>query len=74
MISRAVVRECMLGLASFSNWRAQNQPCFSDSSRAFSTMPVPFSAAGVSTTLAPRKRISLRRSTEKLSAMVMTSG
>ena len=31
-------------------------------------------AAGVSTTLAPRKRISLRRSTLKLSAMVTTSG
>ena len=32
-------------------------------------MPLPFSAAGVSTTLAPRKRISRRRSTLKFSAM-----
>ena len=35
------------------------------SSIAFCTMPVPRSAAGVSTTFAPRKRISLRRSTLK---------
>ena len=64
----------MSALASFSNWRHQNQPCASASSRALATMPVPFSAAGVSTTRAPRKRISLRRSTLKLSAMTMTSG
>jgi hypothetical protein len=32
-------------------------------------MPVPFSAAGVSTTLAPRNRSNLRRSTLKLSAI-----
>ena len=37
-------------------------------------MPKPFWARGVSTTLAPSMRISLRRSTEKLSAMVTTSG
>ena len=36
--------------------------------------PLPFSEAGVSTTLAPRKRMSLRRSMLKLSAMVTTSG
>ncbi len=35
---------------------------------------VPFNAAGVSTTIAPRKRMSLRRSTEKLSAMVTIRG
>ena len=34
----------------------------------------PSSAAGVSTTFAPRKRISLRRSTLKFSAIVTTSG
>ena len=62
-ISRAVVRECMSALASFSNWRVRNQPCVSASSTAFLTMPMPRSAAGVRTTLAPRKRISLRRST-----------
>ena len=32
-ISRAVVRAWMSALASFSNWRARNQPCFSASSR-----------------------------------------
>src|SRR5687767_12892253 len=37
-------------------------------------MPMARSDAGVITTLAPRKRISLRRSTLKLSAMVTTSG
>ena len=64
MISRAVVRECMSGLASFSNWRVRNQPFFLRELDAPSlTMPMPRSAAGVSTTLAPRKRISLRRST-----------
>ena len=41
---------------------------------ALLTMPMPRSAAGVSTTLAPRKRISLRRSTLKVSAIVTTSG
>ena len=35
---------------------------------------VPFSAAGVSTTRAPMKRSSLRRSTLKLSAITTTSG
>ena len=35
---------------------------------------MPFSEAGVSTTLAPRNRISRRRSTEKFSAIVTTSG
>ena len=27
-----MVRECMSALASFSNWRVRNQPCFSASS------------------------------------------
>ena len=44
------------------------------SSTAFWYMPKPFCARGVSTTLAPSMRISLRRSIEKLSAMVTTSG
>ena len=74
MISRAVVRECMSALASFSNWRVRNQPCALASSIALLTMPMPRSAAGVSTTLAPRKRISLRRSTLNGSAMVTTRG
>ena len=69
-----MVRLWTSAFASFSNWRVQNQPCVAASSRAFSTMPVPFSEAGVSTTRAPRNRISRRRSTEKLSAMTMTSG
>jgi hypothetical protein len=64
----------MSGLASFSNCRHRNQPWVFASSTAFASMPVPFSDAGVSTTLAPRKRMSLRRSTLKLSAMVTTSG
>ena len=64
----------MSALASFSNWRVRNQPCAAASSAAFFTMPVPRSAAGVRITLAPRKRISLRRSTLKLSAIVTTSG
>ena len=42
-ISRAVVRLWMSAFASFSNWRVQNQPCAAASSRAFATMPVPFS-------------------------------
>ena len=74
MISRAVVRECMSAFASFSNCRVRNQPFAFASSTAFFTMPVPRSAAGVITTFAPRKRISLRRSTLKLSAIVTTSG
>ena len=41
---------------------------------ALFTMPEAALAAGVSTTLAPRKRISLRRSTLNVSAMVTTSG
>ena len=74
VVSRAVVREWMSGLASFSNCRVRNQPCLAASSCAFTTMPKPRCACGVSTTLAPRKRSSLRRSTLKLSAMVTTSG
>ena len=74
MISRAVVRECTSAFAWFSNWRHRNQPCLFASSTALASMPLPFSAAGVSTTRAPRKRSSLRRSTLKLSAMVTTSG
>jgi hypothetical protein len=37
-------------------------------------MPVARSAAGISTTFAPRMRISLRRSIEKLSDMSATKG
>jgi hypothetical protein len=37
-------------------------------------MPKPFCARGVNTTLAPSMRINLRRSIEKLSAMVTTRG
>jgi hypothetical protein len=44
------------------------------SSSIFLIMPTARSAAGVITTLAPRKRISLRRSTLKGSAMISTSG
>jgi hypothetical protein len=73
-ISRAVVRVWISALASLSNWRHRNQPCLSASPMALFSMPVPFSAAGVSTTRAPRKRSSLRRSTLKLSAIVSTSG
>ena len=73
-ISRAVVRVCTSALASLSNWRQRNQPFFSASSIALLSMPLPFSPAGVSTTRAPRKRRSLRRSTLKLSAIVSTSG
>jgi len=61
-------------LASVSNWCARNQPLAFASSTAFWYMPKPFWARGVSTTLAPSMRISLRRSIEKLSAMVTTSG
>ena len=46
----------------------------SASSAAFSTMPVPFPALGVTMTFAPSMRISFRRSTEKGSAMVITHG
>ena len=51
-----------------------NQPCAAASSSIFLIMPTARSAAGVTITLAPRKRISLRRSTLKGSAMVTTSG
>ncbi len=74
MISRPVVASWMSALAFVSNWWARNQPFFSASSTAFWYMPKPFCARGVSTTRAPIIRISRRRSTEKLSAMVMTSG
>ena len=74
MISCAVVASWMSALASASNWCARNQPWVSASSLAFWYMPKPLSSRGVSTTLAPRKRMSLRRSMEKLSAMVTTSG
>ncbi len=73
-ISLAVVRVCTSAFASFSNWRGRYQPCAAASSIALLSIPVPFSDAGVSTTLAPRKRSSLRRSRLKLSAMTMTSG
>ena len=46
----------------------------SASSSNFLIMPTARSAAGVRTTLAPRKRISLRRSTLNDSAMIRTSG
>ena len=74
MISRAVVASWISALAGVSNWWARNQPLASASSTAFWYMPKPFCARGVSTTLAPSMRISLRRSIEKLSAMVTTSG
>ena len=74
MISRAVVREWKSAFASFSNCRVRNHPFFFASATAFFTMPVPRSAAGVRTTLAPRNRMSLRRSTLNESAMVTTSG
>jgi hypothetical protein len=44
------------------------------SSMVLATIPTARSAAGVMTTLAPRKRISFRRSTLNGSAMVNTSG
>ena len=55
---------------------AREEPAvlFGELHGAFFTIPVPRSGAGVMTTLAPRKRMSLRRSTLKLSAMVTTSG
>ncbi len=52
----------------FSNCWVMNQPCFFASASAAATMPVARRGAGVSTTLAPRNRISRRRSTEKDSA------
>ena len=64
----------MSAFASFSNCRVRNQPFFFASSFALRTMPVPRSAAGVMMTFAPRKRISLRRSTLNVSAIVTTSG
>ncbi len=73
-ISGAVVRECASALASFSNCRTRNQPCFSASSVALANIPLPFKWAGVSTTLTPIKRIILRRSMLKLSAIVTTKG
>ena len=73
-ISTAVVLAWVSALAGFSNCRDCHQPCVLASSSAFATIPVPFCAAGVRTTLAPRKRISLRRSTLKFSAIVTTSG
>ena len=72
--SGAVVRVCASAFASFSNCRTRNQPCFSASSTAFASMPLPLRAAGVRTTFAPRKRIILRRSMLKLSAIVTTRG
>ena len=68
------MREWKSAFASFSNWRVRNQPFASASSFAFCTMPVPPAGAGVRTTFAPRKRISLRRSTLNDSAIVTTSG
>jgi hypothetical protein len=73
-ISAAVVRSCASALASLSNWLGRNQPCACASSRALASMPLPFRCAGVSTTCAPRKRISRRRSTLKFSAITITSG
>ena len=64
----------MSALSGVSNWLARNQPFFSASSTALVYIPKPFSAFGVSTTLAPRNRISRRRSTEKVSTIVTTSG
>jgi hypothetical protein len=73
-ISLAVVRTWTSALAGFSNCRHRNQPCARASSTALASMPEPFSAAGVSTTLAPMKRSSLRRSMLKFSAITTTSG
>ncbi|MEO5669238.1 MAG: hypothetical protein ABIR26_00980 [Ramlibacter sp.] len=73
-ISGPVVRSWMVALASLSNCRGRNQPCVCASSAALATMPLPFCQAGVSTTLAPRKRINRRRSTLKFSAITITSG
>ena len=54
------------------NWWQRNQPFFAQSSSALRTMPVPLPALGVTITFAPSMRMSLRRSTEKGSAIVMT--
>ena len=51
-----------------------NQPWALASSMVLLIMPTARSAAGVTMTLAPRNRISLRRSTLNGSAMVITSG
>src|SRR3954451_10651263 len=64
----------MSGLASFSNCRVMNQPCFLASSMVLLIIPTARSAAGVTMTFAPRKRMSLRRSTLNGSAIVSTSG
>jgi len=69
-----VVLRWYSGLAGFSNCWGMNQPCCFASSSALRTMPLPRSAAGVSTTLAPRPFMSLRRSTLKLSDMTATKG
>ena len=78
------LRECEAGAGtrrgrgasgtSDANWSALNHPCFAASSRHLISIPVPLCAGLVSTTLAPRKRISLRRSMEKDSAMTQTKG
>lgn len=52
----------------------RNHPFASASSAAFSTMPVPFPAFGVTITLAPSIRMSFLRSTLNGSAIVMTQG
>ena len=62
------------GLAGFSNCWGRNQPWAFASSVAFLTIPLPRSAAGVRTTLAPSAFISFRRSTLKLSDMTATNG
>ena len=74
MISGPVVWRWYSGLAGLSNCFARNQPRFLAISSAFLTMPEPRSAAGTRMTFAPRMRISLRRSTEKLSDMSATKG
>ena len=73
LTSGPVVQACMRALASVSNCRVRCQPCALANSLAFLTMPVPFSAAGVTTTLAPSIRMIRRRSTENGSAMQMTT-
>ena len=61
-----------VGIGGFSSWRAMNQPLASASSRHLVTIPMPLASLGVRMTLAPRKRINLRRSTEKVSTMTET--
>ena len=51
-----------------------NHPLASASSRHLVTIPMPLSSLGVRMTLAPRKRISFRRSTEKVSTITETKG